>query len=80
MAYSAQELKQIRAAERAAYELYSHQLITSLTMHLITGSTDILVEDRSAWIDTRALRLLDRWRSHFAPPRVGLPLESEWTP
>jgi len=80
MAYSTKELKEILAAERAVYELYSQQLLTSLTLHLISATAEVIATDRAAWIDDRALRLIEKWRSHFAPSRAGLPLESEWTP
>jgi hypothetical protein len=81
MAYSPQDLKEIRDAERAVYELYFSNFIGSLSRYISANKLEITVgPERGVWIEDRALRTLDRWRSHFCPGRVGLPLESNWTP
>lgn len=80
--YSRNDLQEIRAAERAVYERAFTQLITSVTLHVIFGKMEAGLDTtagRGAWIDDRATRAVNRWRGHFCPTRVGLPLESEWS-
>ena len=81
MAYSPQDLREIRRAERLFWEQAFTNLYVSVAMYgLFRNCPDLNdVTARGNWLTDRANRSLDRWRAYFCPSRAGLPIESEWT-
>ena len=79
MPYSPQDLKEIVRAEREFYELCFAHLLLSLAWYISHGMLRFdTIAERGDWLEDRAMRSVNRWRSHFCPERVGLPLDTEW--
>lgn len=73
-------LRAIKIAERRHYERCFAFLTVSIALYIAANRYDNVLEhqgERGRWIDDRAMRAVNRWRGHFAPERVGLPLEFE---
>jgi hypothetical protein len=81
VAYSPQQLREIRQAERAHVENSLQTLALVLRLRIIFEHNDTPMDTqdkRVHWILHNAKIALDGWRALFAPSRVGLPIESEW--
>lgn len=83
MAYSPEDLRAIRKAERAHVEQSLQTLAIVLRLRIIFEHNDEVLDaqwKRADWILRNAKVALDGWRSLFCPSRVGLPIEPEWLP
>ena len=77
------ELDAIKIAERQHYERCFAMLSVAMTLqHLFCSPRNTedasyfeSVPARWDWMEDKAMRSVNRWRSHFAPDRVGLPLD-----
>jgi hypothetical protein len=81
MPYTPPQLAEIKKAERAFWEqcFVSLQLSAAfLTAHnRFTPRGD---QERRAWLHSEAHQMLEHWREHFAPERVGEPISPGWDP
>jgi len=69
--------KEIVAAERQFYEgCYYNWLTAGGLMDFGHNQNEELM---AAWARRQALFCVEEWRKLYAPERIGLPLQGEWT-